>query len=169
MVHSDSSAEGPAKSFEEFFALSYEPLLRALYLLTGDRTEAEDLAQEACFRVYERWTQLRESPNPAGYAFRVAVNAHRSHLRRVALAMRKAFRPTEQDPIAASDDRDAIRRALLAVPSGQRAALVLLDWVGLSDREAGEILGIKPAAVRMGASRGRRRLREELELTQEDG
>jgi RNA polymerase sigma-70 factor (sigma-E family) len=158
----------PVDSFEAFFSERYEPLLRALYLLTGDRHEAEELAQEACFRVYERWERLRVTANPAGYAYRVALNAHRSRLRRLTAMARRRFRPSQPDAIGASDERDAIRRALAKIPAGQRAALVLTEWIGLTDREAGEVLGIKVEAVRMRVSRARRRLREHMKRGEND-
>jgi DNA-directed RNA polymerase specialized sigma24 family protein len=39
-----------ALSFEDFFITEHERLFKALYMLTGNREEADDLAQEA------RWT-----------------------------------------------------------------------------------------------------------------
>lgn len=164
----DPSTTPRPESFEDFFAECYEPLLRALYLVTGDSHEAEDLAQEACFRVYQRWQGLQGTPNPAGYAYRAALNMRRNRLRRVATAARRVFRRDEPDLFASADERDAIRRALRAIPVGQREALVLMDWVGLSDQEAGEILGLRPAAVRMRASRARHRLKEQLRRGEED-
>ncbi len=165
----DPLTQDSFETFEEFFANHYEPLLRSVYLVTGDRHEAEELAQEACFRVYERWGRLRGTANPAGYAYRVALNAHRSRLRRLATAARRTIRRSEPDPVEASDERDAIRRALARIPAGQRAALVLMEWVGLSDREAGQILGISPEAVRMRTSRARQRLREQLKRGDDNG
>lgn len=158
----DRSTRHLVESFEDFFAESYEPLLRALYLVTGDSDEAEELAQEACFRVYERWERLRGTANPGGYAYRAALNMRRSRLRRLATAARRTFRRIEPDALRSVDERDAIRRALAAIPASQREALVLLDWVGLSDREAAEILRVRPDAVRMRASRARQKLRRQM-------
>ena len=79
-------------TFEDFFEANYEPLLRAMYLSTGDRHEAEDLAQDAMSRVYERWARLRGAEDPVGYAYRVALNLRRSRLRRLATASQNAFR-----------------------------------------------------------------------------
>jgi hypothetical protein len=42
-------------TFEEFFEDQKERLLRILSVITGSRAEAEDLAQEAFTRVFERW------------------------------------------------------------------------------------------------------------------
>jgi len=110
-------------------------VLRALFLLTGNRDHVEDLAQEAFFRVYERWDRLGDSANPAGYAYRVALNAHRSRLRRLVRAAKRSLRSAEGDPLQAADERDSIRRALGKLPIGQREALVLVEWVGLSDAQ----------------------------------
>ena len=162
------STRHPAESFEGFFARCYEPLLRALYLITGDPGEAEELAQEACFRVYERWERLQGSANPAGYAYRVALNLRRSRLRRLATAARRVLPKAEPDAFQPVDERDTIRRALAGVPVNQREALVLLDWVGLSDKEAAEILRIRPEAVRMRASRARQALRRQIERGEDD-
>jgi RNA polymerase sigma-70 factor (sigma-E family) len=156
-----SISRGQPRTFEEFFTDSYEPLLRAVYLVTGDRFEAEDLAQEAFFRVYQRWERVSRMANPEGYAYRIAINAYHGRLRRLATAARRAFRREAPDELGAAEERDSIRRALARLPRGQREALVLMDWVGLSDRQAAEILGMDPAAVRVRLSRARRRLREE--------
>jgi RNA polymerase sigma factor (sigma-70 family) len=164
----DQSTRHPLESFEDFFAECYEPLLRALYLIAGDPSEAEELAQEACFRVYERWEQLQGTVNPAGYAYRTALNLRRSRLRRLATAARRTFPRAEPDPFQPVDERDAIRRALDGIPSSQREALVLLNWVGLSDNEAAEILRIRPEAVRMRASRARQALRHQMRRGEDD-
>jgi RNA polymerase sigma factor (sigma-70 family) len=160
--------QGPRSTFEDFFGENYERLLRAMYLVTGNLHEAEELAQGACLRVYERWDEIGETANPMGYAYRVALNLHRSQLRRLAVAARHALRGFQADPIALADERDRLRRALTELPVGQRRALVLLDWVGLSDIEAAEILRIRPQAVRVQASRARHRLKERMKRSEED-
>jgi len=53
-----------------------------MYLLTGDRREAEDLAQEALVRAFERWSRVRSMANPPGYVYRTAINLNRNRLRR---------------------------------------------------------------------------------------
>jgi RNA polymerase sigma-70 factor (ECF subfamily) len=157
MATAVASAER-TQSFEDFFHAEYERLLRILYLSTGDRHEAEDLAQETFVRVYERWGTVSGIRNPAGYAYRTALNLHRSRLRRLATAARRMVRlrpEDEADPASAADDRDAIRRALAAIPPAQREALVLVEWVGLSDVEAAAVLGVAPVTVRVRISRAR--------------
>ncbi|MGH2677633.1 MAG: RNA polymerase sigma factor, partial [Actinomycetota bacterium] len=124
-----------AQAFEDFFDAQYERLLRVLFLATGDRHEAEDLAQEAFVRVYERWPRVGRLENPAGYLYRVALNARRSRLRRIRVAAAKALRLRPEppaDPHDAADDRVSVRRALATLPAGQREAVVLVEWLGLT-------------------------------------
>jgi RNA polymerase sigma-70 factor (sigma-E family) len=151
------------ETFEELFHAQYERLLRAMYLATGDRHEAEDLAQDAFVRVYERWERVRALEDPVGYLYRVALNARRSRLRRLAIAARKAVRPDPPpDHEEAAGARDVVRRALGELPAGQRDAVVLIEWLGLTDRQAAGILGVSAGAVRTRLHRARSALRESL-------
>jgi DNA-directed RNA polymerase specialized sigma24 family protein len=86
--------KGLVPSFEEFFEASYASVARALILLVGDETEAEELAEEAFVRAWERWARIRTMASPAGFVYRTALNLNRSRLRRLALARRRAVRST---------------------------------------------------------------------------
>jgi RNA polymerase sigma-70 factor (ECF subfamily) len=157
----EETAVGSESVFEEFVEHHYQPLWRAFYLLTGNPEEAEDLAQEVFCRAFERWERVRDMRNPVGYLYRIGVNAHRSILRRLATAAKHAIRPgIPEDSIAEADERDAVRRALADLPRGQREALVLMDWLGLSSEEAGRALGVAPGTIRVRVSRARRVLRD---------
>src|SRR4029450_2834886 len=72
---------GPA-SFEAFFEAEHERLLRALYLVTGNAQEAEELMRDAFVAVWERWDRVSGMDEPTGYLFRTAMNRFRSRLRR---------------------------------------------------------------------------------------
>ena len=81
---SSTAAAGPVPDFDTFFAVEYRRLFEVLYLLTRDRAEAEDLAQEAMARAYERWSRIRD---PTRYVYRTAFNLHRTLRRRLAVAV----------------------------------------------------------------------------------
>ncbi|MGH2654969.1 MAG: sigma-70 family RNA polymerase sigma factor [Actinomycetota bacterium] len=160
---SEPIVEERAETFEDFFVAHNERLLRAMYLATGDRHEAEDLAQEAFVRIFERWERVRSLDDPAGYLYRTALNARRSRLRRLAVAARKAVRPEPRpDEQDAAEDRTAVQRALAALPDGQREAVVLVEWLGMTDERAGEVLGVSAGAVRTRRHRARAALRDLL-------
>ena len=83
-----------AASFEAFFEAEQARLLRALYLVTGNVQEAEELMQDAFLAVWERWDRVRSMDDPTGYLFRTAMNRFRSRLRRAA---RSALRNQLED------------------------------------------------------------------------
>ncbi len=148
-----------ARSFERFFQDEYERLGRALYLVTGNRAEAEDVAQEAMVRVCERWDRVTKTDSPVGYLYRTALNLHRSRVRRAAVRLRRGPHAARVDPLATAEDRDELGRLLATLPDGQREALVLVAWHGMTDEEAGGILGIEPVSVRVRVSRAKAALR----------
>jgi RNA polymerase sigma-70 factor (ECF subfamily) len=151
------------EAFEDFFQAHYERLLRAMYLASGDRHEADDLAQEAFVRVYERWDRVRETDDPVGYLYRTALNARRSQLRRLAVAARKALRPDPPtDAHEAAEERHTVRRALDGLPNGQKEVVILVEWLEMTDLQAGRVLGISAGAVRTRLHRARAALRERL-------
>ena|SRR5947207_12710303 len=76
-----SDVDGGAIDFEDLYLAERVRLVRAMLLLTGRVGEAEDLAQDAFVRVYERWPQIREMDSPTGYLYRTALNLHRKRLR----------------------------------------------------------------------------------------
>ena len=51
-------AKSEELGFAEFFRAEYSGLVRSLYLLTADLAEADELAQEAMARVFERWDRV---------------------------------------------------------------------------------------------------------------
>jgi RNA polymerase sigma factor (sigma-70 family) len=149
--------------FEAFFRAEYERLFHALYLLTADTYEADDVAQDALLRAYERWDRIRSMESPVGYVYRTALNLYRSRLRKLAVGARRVFAAIPSDDISGSvAARHDVHQALAALPRGQQEALILVEWLGLDSGEAGRILGIDASSVRGRVHRGRISLRERL-------
>jgi RNA polymerase sigma-70 factor, ECF subfamily len=149
--------------FEVFFEQHHERLFRALWLLTRNRQEAEEVMQEAFLRLWERWDRVFGGPDPVAYLYRTAMNVWRSRLRRATVVARKAIHHIQSDDeIADVEERDAVVRALAPLPPRQRAAIVLTDVLDLSSELAGDVLGIRPVTVRVLAARARRTLAKEM-------
>jgi RNA polymerase sigma-70 factor (ECF subfamily) len=151
-------------SFESFFESQQATLYRRLCLLTGNRTEAEELMQDAFLRLWERWDRVAAMSDPEGYLYRTALNLFRKRYRRASLAVRRAVggAPPE-DVFAASERRTAVSAALATLTPRQRGALVLTQLLGFSSEEAGELLHIRPATVRALATQGRAALKATME------
>jgi len=164
----DEAVTDLASSFEEFFRSEYPALARALVLLTGSGSEAEDLAQEAMARAYERWGRVARMESPVGYVYRTAMNLNRKRVRRLAVRTRKVFASAPgPDPADAAGARADVLRAVRDLPVGQREALALVEWSGLSAEEASRVLGIDAASVRGRLYRARATLRDRLEVKDE--
>jgi RNA polymerase sigma-70 factor, ECF subfamily len=150
-------------SFESFVERNHARLFGALCLLTEDRHEAEEIAQEAFVRILERWERVRDVDDPTGYLFRTAMNVFRKRYRRALLAMRRmvALAPRD-DGFERIEARDVVVRAVATLPTDQRAALIVTSLLGYSSDEAARILGIRSSTVRTRATRARAALREAI-------
>ena len=146
--------------FDEFFEDAHERLFKALYFVTGNRQDAEDVMQDAFLRLWERWDEIERLTDPTGYLFRVALNGFRMRRRRAAMALRKILPVVEErDVFADAEMRADVRRLLLGLTPRQRAALVLVDLLGYPSEQAASILRVRPSTVRALATQGRRALR----------
>jgi RNA polymerase sigma factor (sigma-70 family) len=153
-----------ALSFEAFFEQERPRLLRALYLLTGNTEEAEEILQDAFLALWERWERVAAMDDPTGYLYRTAMNRHRSLGRRAARAARRSVGQAHGgDLFAAADERDAVARALATLTPRRRQAIVLTTLLDHDSVEAGQLMGVSDVTVRRLASEARARLREDLE------
>jgi RNA polymerase sigma factor (sigma-70 family) len=148
------------RDFDELFLDVHDRLYRALYFVTGNSHDSEELMQDAFLKLWERWDSIETIDDPTAYLFRSALNGFRMRSRRARTAARKLLSPsTPRDDFEQIDLQQDVRRMLLGLPARQRAALVLTEIFGYSSEQAAWILGIKPTSVRVLASRGRTTLR----------
>ena len=145
--------------FDTFFEEEHVRLFKALYFVTGNRDDAEELMQEAFLKLWERWDEQRIN-DPTGYLFRVALNAFRSRRCRTAVALRKAIPVSEQrDDFLDAEMRADVCALLLQLTPRQRAAVLLVDLLGYPSQQAARILRVRPGTVRTLATQARRTLR----------
>lgn len=148
--------------FTSFFDAEHARLFRALYFVTGNRSDTEELVQEAFLKLWERWDRFDDGDDPTGYLFRVAMNGFRMRARSSRRAAKRLITMTPpSDPFEEVDIREDVRRLLLGLTPRQRAALVLLDQYDYGSPEAANILGVRPSTVRALASQARLALRIE--------
>jgi RNA polymerase sigma-70 factor (ECF subfamily) len=154
---------GTARSFEDLVDVQTSPLFGALCLITRDRYEAEDVMQEAFLKVWERWDRVVGMDDPTGYLYRTAFNLYRKRVRRASLALKRAMRlAPRRDELADIETRDAVVRALAALTPRQRQSVVLVDLLDYSSKDAGRVMGIRAATVRVLASQGRATLKRNV-------
>lgn len=159
----ETAIEHDPVTFESFFEAHHRDVYAAMWLITRDRQESEEIMQEAFLRLWERWDRVGKLDDPVGYLYRTAMNVFRSRKRRAALAIRRlANAPAPDDLLDSIERREVLVKTLASLTPRERAAVVLTDVLGFSSEEAGQALGIKSATVRVLAARGRGRMHKEV-------
>src|SRR5580692_8119059 len=144
------------RSFELAFADLYRLAYRVAFRILGDRSEAEDVAQEALARAALRWSRLHERPE--GWVCRVAANQAIDRYRR-----RRRQPQIPAGPIGIVDERLGERGDLVAalrkLPRRQREVVVLRYLADFSEEDVALALGCSVGTVKSQASRGLSALR----------
>ena len=146
----------------------YAAFVRLAALLLDEPAACEDVVQEAYIRVWERNRQFRDQSAALAYLRKTVLNLARSTLRRRLVAARRTATAAESGPAA---DADAIRSfashavvlAVRGLPRRQREAVVLRHYLGLSEAETADALGVSVGSVKGYASRGLASLAEQME------
>ena len=178
--------DGPTETQREFEAL-LQPILQMAYgtavRLTRDRTEAEDLVQDAALLAYRALGSFQRGTNFKAWFFRILTNAFYSRHRRTrhekanvsteevpALYLYSRTAETgmqgpEDDPAAALLDRldtEQVGEALDQLPEEYRVVATLYFIDDLSYQQIADTLGCPTGTVRSRLHRGRRLLQKTL-------
>jgi RNA polymerase sigma-70 factor, ECF subfamily len=146
-----------------------DPLYRAAWALCGSRHDAEDLVQETFANVLKRPRLLRDG-NELGYLLRALRNTYASRYRKIVrrpveLRLLEGDGPMvdEVDELGARE----IMEAIASAPAAYRDAVIAVDLLGLSYREAAQSLRTREATITTRLHRGRKHIARELidELT----
>lgn len=160
-------AAGDAE-FSDFMHGRWAQLVRLGYGLTGDLQIAEDLAQTAFARAYASWPRVRRAADPDAYVRKIVVNANlnRFRKRRVIEDLTAAVPEVAHsgDPVGRHEDRAALIAALLQLPYGQRAVVVLRFWLDMTEAEVAAVMGCSVGNVKSQASRALGKLRDSAAL-----
>jgi len=164
-----------------------DSLHRYLTRLTRSTADADELAQETFLRLWQQAGSYRPGTvRLSTWLHRIAHNAAVDRLRRRRGEVQMAPRegpgtatgdhsaaagpaadpaPDTRDPetlAAAAETGRLLERAIAALPPSQRAALLLCQVQGFSNREAAEIIGQSARGVESLIARARRSLRAAL-------
>lgn len=160
-----------------FKVLVSRHLQRAISLarrMTGSATEAEDVAQEAFLRVWQKASAWRSGDARfSTWLYRVVVNLCLDRRRKKPLApLEAAGDPSDPAPSVelklVEDQRTRmVTEALATLPDRQRTALVLSYYEEMSNIAAAEVLGVSVSALESLLVRARKALRAELERRQQ--
>jgi RNA polymerase sigma-70 factor, ECF subfamily len=164
-----SRSSGGRRLDPELLADHVGRLYRAAYGLCGSRADAEDLVQDTFERVLRRPRFLRREDDLA-YLLRVLRNTWVSSGRsrrpvHVPLEDEETGRIPGDDPVVAQIvEAGAVYEALRGLTAPLREAVVAVDVVGLSYRDAARALGTKEGTIMSRLHRGRGQIAAQVEL-----
>jgi RNA polymerase sigma-70 factor (ECF subfamily) len=170
MAHPEPSARSlgrtlPAETvvredFAEFYAREIRSVIGLVYVLSGSRNGAEDLAQESFLTAYRHWHRVQVYDNPGAWVRRVAANRAISVGRR-RVAEAKALVRLGGERLTVPDltiETEGLWASVRALPRRQAQVVALRYWDRLSAREIAEILDLSEASVKSHLQRARQSL-----------
>ena len=162
-------AEGDRDAFAAIVERWQTRLINFFYRSTGNRADAEDLAQETFVDLYRSAHRYRERGSFPAFLFTLARRRSIDRVRRQSRRPLDLVDPTgpqlanEPEPVnETAEIEEAFHRALEALPENQRTAILMLQQQGLAYEEIAETLGASLSAVKTWIHRARRHLREAL-------
>ncbi|MDE2143407.1 MAG: sigma-70 family RNA polymerase sigma factor [Elusimicrobia bacterium] len=173
-------------SEQEFLDQNAALVFNLALRLTGNRADAEDLAQDALLRAIKALPRFRGESLASTWAYRITVNAWKN---RVRAEKRRAFWRTVTLGLISGDDgeeeiRDvnaeeppldadlvkaekaaAVQKALMTLDGDDRAIVVLRELEERSYEEIGSMLGLPQGTVKSRLFRARAKLKGLLKET----
>lgn len=140
-------------ALDEAFARYWALVLSYVIRIVKTREAAEDIAQQAFYRLWERRATLRSDGSLRGFLYQVARNLAISHRRSDRVRERTATAHLLEQPTSVSIELEydglsgELQRALRALPERRREILLLHTVDGLSYKEVARLLGIAPQTV----------------------
>ncbi|MFC8618218.1 SigE family RNA polymerase sigma factor [Micromonospora purpureochromogenes] len=154
------------EGFEEFYRTTRHRVVTVLYALSGDLTEAQDAAQEAYVRAWQRWDRISGYGDPEAWVRTVGYRLLVNRWRKIRNGL-TAYRRHGPDPVVAppSENTVALVSALRQLPAEQRQAIVLHHLADLSIAEIAAQTDAPAGTVKARLARGRRALADLLDTT----
>jgi RNA polymerase sigma-70 factor (ECF subfamily) len=181
-------AEEDERAFPELVRRYQGRVTNLVSRVLNDRECADDLAQEVFVRVFVHRRNYRRGSKFSTWLFTIAANLAKNEIRRrvrrrnwfsldALQEMLQDSAPQLADPTEGRESRmereqlrDAVGRAITAVPEKYRLSLVLRDIEGLSYEEIAQALGIPGGTVRSRINRARSMLKRKLQpLLRQEG
>ena len=163
---------GDPRPFRTLVARYRDQVINTVYRFLGNRSDAEDVAQEVFLKVYRGLPDFRAMSAFSTWLYRITVNTCRNELRRrsrrpsllapdlESLGISLPTTPSVEQVLIVRQQRDAIQDTLDRLNETDREALILRDVQGLSYREISAVLGIGLSAAKMRVRRARLAFRE---------
>jgi RNA polymerase sigma factor (sigma-70 family) len=160
---------GDVQAFQILVSPHLDALFTLCLRLCASRADAEDIAQEALARAYQKRSRYEPGRPLRAWLFSIATNLCRDHRRSAWLRRVLPLQDVHHDPALSPDDRTAratrdeqVRDALASLPSRYREALALYYLEEMTYSEMAAITGTSVPALKQRVRRGNEKLRDAL-------
>jgi RNA polymerase sigma-70 factor, ECF subfamily len=167
-----AEARNPEAGFGQRIAENQRRVFQIAYSVLGNSADAEDVAQEAFLRAYQKFNSLREAEKFRAWVnrivFRLALNRKRGYRRR--LARDTAWQGTETPAVVDGAKQaeqqvmlDRLRTEIERLPEKFRSVLQLSLAEEMDAADVGAVLGIPAGTVRSRVHTARKLLLEVMQ------
>ena len=150
-------ASRDSADFDTFYIAAVRRVVLYLYAACGDRSDAQDIAQEAFARAWQHWPKVSGYDDPEAWvrtvAWRMMINRWRGLRRRFAAVARMG--PPAEATGGPSPDRVAVIDALQRLPTPQRQVIALHYLLDMPVQQIAETTGVPVGTVKARLSRAR--------------
>ncbi|HEY5980381.1 MAG TPA: sigma-70 family RNA polymerase sigma factor [Microlunatus sp.] len=153
-------------SFEDFYRREHRQVLGLAYVLTGNQSAAEDVAQDAFTAAFRQWRFVAACDSPSAWIRRVTCNRAASVLRRRLVEARALVRLAKRTSVSIEleEGDGAFWQAVRRLPSRQAQAVALFYFDDYSVRDIAAVLGCSEGTVKTHLSRARASVARHLHL-----
>lgn len=148
----------PGEEFADFCTRA-EPLLRRALVAGYGVERGREATAEALAYAWEHWERVQAMENSIGYLYRVGQSRSRDRRQGLSFPPVPAEAPGWIEP--------DLPEALTGLSERERLAVVLIEGFGWTHREVAEMAGLSPSSVQSYLSRGLRKLRRTLGVTED--
>ena len=152
-----TGSDSDSAEFDAFYIATVRRVVLYLYAACGDRSDAQDIAQEAFARAWQSWPKIAGYDDPEAWvrtvAWRLMANRWRG-LRRWLGAQARLGPPVEATG-SPSPDRVAIVDALQRLPKPQRQAIALHYLLDMPVNDIATSTGVPAGTIKARLSRAR--------------
>ena len=168
---SEPVAVESSETFEDFYVREYPAMVGLAYALSGSRSGAEDLAQEAFLVAHRGWDRIGGFDEPGVWVRRVVANLSVSAIRRRVVETKALARiAVGQTPTLPELSAEGAEfwRAVRSLPRRQAQAIALHYLDDLPVAEVARILGTAEGTVKKHLYEGRKKIVRLLQLEEDE-
>ncbi len=152
------------EDFEALVTKHENRLYRTALAITGNKSDAEDLVQEAFIRAYEKAPEFQTEEHEKAWLIRVTVNLCHDLMRS---PWRRRIMPLLDSYPAAEPKQDELLEEIMRLPARYRTVLHLFYYEGYSVRDISQLTGQRESTIRSQLTRARQKLKARLQEEEE--